>query len=80
VIRRDGRLRKIGNDVRVQGKHALAAVYVALGNADEAFTILNTAITERQNVVAIKVDPPLERLDSDPRWQVLLARMNLPRE
>ena len=59
---------------------ALAAVYVALGDMDQAFAILNKAIAERQNVVAIKVDPPLEKLHSDPRWQVLLTRMNLPRD
>lgn len=59
---------------------AIAAVYAALGDKDEAFRILEKAVAERQLIVALKVDPPLESLHSDPRWKVLLSRMNLPLE
>ena len=59
---------------------AIAAVYAALGEKDEAFRILEKAVTARQNVVSLKVDPPLDGLHSDPRWQALLERMNLPPE
>jgi TolB-like protein/DNA-binding winged helix-turn-helix (wHTH) protein/Flp pilus assembly protein TadD len=58
----------------------IAAVYAALGDEDEAFRILEKAVEERQLIVVLKVDPPLENLHSDPRWKVLLRRMNLPLE
>ena len=58
---------------------AIAAVYTALGDHDEAFRILEKAVAERQNIVSLKVDPPLEKLHSDPRWQALLKQMNYPR-
>jgi hypothetical protein len=59
---------------------AIAAVYAALGDRDEALRILEKAVEERQLLTAIKVDPPLEQLHSDPRWQVLLHRMHYPQE
>jgi hypothetical protein len=37
---------------------------------------LENAATEHQNILAIKVDPPLEQLHSDPRWPALLERLN----
>jgi tetratricopeptide (TPR) repeat protein len=57
---------------------ARAAVYAALGDHDEAFRILEKAVEDRQLLTAIKVDPPLEPLHSDPRWQLLLNRMHFP--
>jgi hypothetical protein len=59
----------------------ISAVYAALGDKDEAFRRLEKAVTERSsNLVPIKEDPPLESLHSDPRWKVLLRRMNYPEE
>ena len=60
--------------------YIIAAVYAALGDKDEAFRILEKAIEERSLLVALKEDPPLESLHSDPRWKVLLRRMNFPEE
>jgi TolB-like protein/DNA-binding winged helix-turn-helix (wHTH) protein/Tfp pilus assembly protein PilF len=57
---------------------AIARVYVALGDKDEAFRALNKAIEERPIGFYINQDPAFERLYSDPRWQALLGRMNLP--
>jgi TolB-like protein/DNA-binding winged helix-turn-helix (wHTH) protein/Tfp pilus assembly protein PilF len=57
-----------------------AAVYAALGDKDEAFRILEKAVEERQPIVALKEIPTLEKLHSDPRWKVLLRRMNFPEE
>jgi hypothetical protein len=57
-----------------------AAVYVALGDKDEAFRILKKAVEERQPIVALKEIPTLESLHSDPRWKGLLRRMNFPPE
>jgi tetratricopeptide (TPR) repeat protein len=58
---------------------AAAGAYAALGDRDEAFRVLFSNVEER-NVTAgyVKVDPPLDGLHSDPRWPVLLRRMNLP--
>jgi serine/threonine protein kinase/Flp pilus assembly protein TadD len=58
-----------------------AAVYVALGDVDEAFRILEKAVTERNSlVVFFKEDPTFENLHSDPRWKELLKRMDFPLE
>jgi tetratricopeptide (TPR) repeat protein len=60
--------------------HIIAAVYVALGDKDEAFRILEKAVEEHQLLTPLMVEPPLESLHSDPRWKALLRRMNLPTE
>jgi serine/threonine protein kinase/Flp pilus assembly protein TadD len=57
----------------------VANVYVALGDKDEAFRILEKAVEERNALlVTVKEEPPLESLHSDPRWQKLLSKMNFP--
>ncbi|MGH9968882.1 MAG: tetratricopeptide repeat protein [Pyrinomonadaceae bacterium] len=58
--------------------YIIAAVYVALGDRDEAFRILEKAVEEHQLLTPLKVEPPLESLHSDPRWKALLRRMNFP--
>jgi len=58
--------------------YIIAAVYAALGDKDDAFKILEKAVAEHQLITPIKVEPPLENLHSDPRWQALLRRMNFP--
>jgi eukaryotic-like serine/threonine-protein kinase len=59
----------------------VAGVYAALGDKDEAFRVLEKAVEERNSLlVNIKEDPPLDNLHSDPRWKVLLRRMNYPEE
>lgn len=56
-----------------------AGAYVALGDNDEAFRILEKAVAERDSLLAfIKEDPTLDKLHSDPRWQRLLRQMNFP--
>ena len=60
---------------------SIAVVYVALGDNDEAFRILEKAVEERSPVlIGLKAIPFLENLHSDPRWQTLLRRMNFPLE
>jgi tetratricopeptide (TPR) repeat protein len=58
---------------------AAAGAYAALGDRDEAFRMLFSKV-EEHNVsdMYVKVAPPLDSLHSDPRWLVLLRRMNLP--
>ncbi|HJZ80447.1 MAG TPA: protein kinase [Pyrinomonadaceae bacterium] len=57
----------------------LASVYVALGDKDQAFRILEKAVEERNDLlVYMKESPPLDGLHSDLRWAALLRRMNFP--
>jgi eukaryotic-like serine/threonine-protein kinase len=59
----------------------IAGVYVALGDRDEAFRILEKAIAERNSLlVFVKEDPSFDNLHSDPRWRELLRRMRYPSE
>jgi hypothetical protein len=56
-----------------------AAVHVALGEREEALASLEEALdTRAPAVVWLKTDPLFDSLRSDPRFQVLLARLNLP--
>ncbi|HLQ44714.1 MAG TPA: hypothetical protein VK137_08305 [Planctomycetaceae bacterium] len=59
-------------------RYGIAAVYAALGDKDTAFRVLEQAIEEREPSVAVKEDPQLASLHSDPRWKPLLRRMNYP--
>jgi TolB-like protein/DNA-binding winged helix-turn-helix (wHTH) protein/Tfp pilus assembly protein PilF len=56
----------------------LATTYAALGDNDEAFRMLFQVTEERDALNYVKTDPRLDSLHSDPRWQTLLRRMNLP--
>jgi hypothetical protein len=59
----------------------IAAAYVALGDRDEAFRILDKAVEERDSLLVIlKEDPSFDDLHSYPRWKALLRRMNFPPE
>ena len=57
----------------------IAGLHAALGDKDEAFRLLfkNTEVRDGLGVY-VKTDPALDPLHSDPRWQVLLRRMNFP--
>jgi len=56
----------------------IAAVYVGLGEKDQAFEWLNKAYDERSGfLVYLKCDRRLDGLRSDSRFQDLLHRMNL---
>jgi tetratricopeptide (TPR) repeat protein len=56
----------------------LPALYVGLGDNDAAFAALNRACDRRLPLIdEIKVDPLFDRLRSDPRYSLLLRRMNL---
>jgi TolB-like protein/tetratricopeptide (TPR) repeat protein len=57
----------------------LAAAYAALGEKDEAFRWLETAYGDRSAlIVNLRQDFRFDPLRSDPRFQDLLRRMNLP--
>ncbi len=57
----------------------LARVYAALGDADAAFEWLEKAYERRSmNLTLIRVNPLLDPLRSDPRFQDLLRRIGFP--
>ena len=59
--------------------HSLALIYTGLRQMDEAFECLAKAYQERSAIMAwLRVDPRLDNLRSDPRFQDLLRRMNFP--
>ena len=56
-----------------------AKVYAALGEKDEAFAALDRATEERSDWLAfVRVDPCLDALRTDARFQRLLRRLKLP--
>ena len=59
----------------------IAMVYVGLGDKDQAFTWLEKAFEEKSSwLVWAKVEPRFDVLRSDPRFDSLLARMQLSPE
>jgi DNA-binding winged helix-turn-helix (wHTH) protein/tetratricopeptide (TPR) repeat protein len=60
--------------------YSLALYYGQTGRHDRAFELLNRAVDSRVPVVSyIMVDPRIDPLRTDPRFDVLLARLNLAR-
>jgi hypothetical protein len=57
----------------------VALVYVGLGETDPAFEWLDKAVAARDwRVPLLQAEPAFDVLRSDPRFPVLLARLNLP--
>ena len=57
----------------------VATLYVALGDKEQALTLLKQAYREREGYLPwAKVDVALDPLRSDPRFQALLQRVGLP--
>jgi TolB-like protein/Tfp pilus assembly protein PilF len=57
----------------------IATIYIGLDNKDEAFVWLEKALVDRLSImVYIQTDPVLDPLRSDPRFQVLVRRMDFP--
>jgi serine/threonine-protein kinase len=57
----------------------LAVLYVGLGDKDRALEQLNKAYEDRAGwIIALKSDPILEPLHSDPRFETLVSRMKFP--
>ena len=62
-----------GNDYR-----GMARVYVALGENDMAFTWLEKSYeNHEESLCSLKVDPRMESLRSDPRFDILLKKIGL---
>lgn len=59
--------------------YSIAGVYAALGEADQAFAFLNRAYQARSfQLVSLNVDPGLDGIRTDPRFDDLLRRIGLP--
>jgi non-specific serine/threonine protein kinase len=59
--------------------YSIAEVYLALGDRDQAFEWLEKAYEERARAMAmLSVEPKVDPLRSDHRFEDLLHRMNLP--
>jgi len=57
----------------------VGVVYAGLGDSDRAFEWFEKAYEERSShLVVFKVDPFLDPIRADPRFQALLRRMNFP--
>ncbi len=60
-------------------KYVIATVYAAVGDKDQALAQLEQAYQDRSFWMAfLKVDPKMDSLRSDPRFQDLMRRMNFP--
>jgi len=55
----------------------IASTYVGLGDNDQAFAWLNRGIDARVLMIFVKTEPKLSGLHRDPRWPVLLRRLNM---
>jgi hypothetical protein len=59
--------------------HAIAEIYVALGQKDTAFEWLNKALEQHDvQMVSLKVNPTLDLLRSDSRFQALVETVGIP--
>ena len=64
---------------RYDTPYFLALAYVVLGERDQAINWLERCYEERANLlVHLNVDPALDRLRPDPKFQDLLGRIGLP--
>jgi serine/threonine protein kinase/Tfp pilus assembly protein PilF len=58
------------------GAYGIATVHAAMGDRNQAFTWLERAIDDRTFfVLQLKIDPEMDSLHSDPRFQTLLNRI-----
>jgi len=62
------------------GKQAfdIARTYLALGDLDRGFEWLRTSVDKKETGARfLKVDPNFDDVRSDPRFQALVARLNI---
>ena len=58
---------------------AVAEIYIALGDHDEAFSWLNAAFAQRNGwLLHIKENQRYDTVRADPRYDTLVRRLNLP--
>ena len=66
--------------IRVSGNYQVAEIYAHRGDRESAFKWLERARQARDPgfISYLKCDPLLSGLRSDPRYQAMLAQLNLP--
>lgn len=70
--------RIVHDESRYVSPYDIALVHVALGEHDQAFASLDEALQERSSrVTAVRVDPALDPLRDDPRFETLLWKTGL---
>lgn len=71
-------LKKVASPQHFVSPYAVSLIYVALNDKDSAFQWLGQAFQERdENLIHLRVDPRLDPIRPDPRFQDLLKRVNL---
>jgi hypothetical protein len=85
VAGRERESREILQRLEERSKHAfvpaynLAVIHLALNDKDAALNYLQKAYQERDwAMFVLKVEPRIDPLRSDPRFQALLGTMNFP--
>lgn len=74
VVAEDSSLKDVNND------WVMAKAYVDLGEKNKAFAKLNEAYNKRLSSLCwLKIEPQLDPLRSDPRYEELLQRIRFPR-
>jgi adenylate cyclase len=59
--------------------YLLATVYAGLGDKRRALDLLEQAFTQDSlDIVQLKVDPELDSLRDEPRFQALMKKINFP--
>jgi hypothetical protein len=63
---------------RVVSAWGIAALHASLGDVDEAFRWLDTAVEERATgLMFLRVHPRLDRIRQDPRYPALVRKVGL---
>jgi TolB-like protein/Tfp pilus assembly protein PilF len=71
-------LRQIEKEGEASNSFALAVVYTALGDRDHAISALESGVQARSLLPIVFVDPRLDPLRADSRFQKLTRRVGLP--
>ena len=65
-------------DSKYVSSYGVSLIYIALGDNQSAFQWLERAYQDRdENFIHLKVDPRLDPIRGEPRFQELLRRLNL---
>lgn len=66
------------NGLQGRDEYFYASIYAAMGDRDRAFAELERMVESRSAMSFVLADPQLDPLRSDPRFQQILRRANLP--